>query len=109
MNELLKLLVIDDDAADRLQLKRALRTCGFGYELTEYEDIRNITDDLNSFHCIFLDYLLPGENGLLLIKKFRDMGVKTPIVMITSQGNETIAVELMKAGASDYVVKNEIN
>jgi signal transduction histidine kinase/CheY-like chemotaxis protein len=109
MNELLKLLVIDDDAADRLQLKRALRTCGFGYELTEYEDIRNITDDLNAFHCIFLDYLLPGENGLLLIKKFRDNGVKTPIVMVTSQGNETIAVELMKAGASDYVVKNEIN
>jgi signal transduction histidine kinase/DNA-binding response OmpR family regulator len=107
--ELLKLLIIDDDAADRLQLKRALKGCGFQYELTEYEDARNITEGLNAFHCIFLDYLLPGENGLALMKKIRDNGIKTPVVMVTSQGNESIAVELMKAGASDYVVKNEID
>jgi PAS domain S-box-containing protein len=109
MNEQLKLLVIDDDAADRMQLKRALRTCGFAYELTEHHDIREITEDLNTYDCIFLDYLLPGENGLLWTKKIRDNGIRTPIVMVTSQGNESIAVELMKAGASDYVVKNDIN
>jgi CheY-like chemotaxis protein len=109
MNAVVKLLVIDDDAVDRLQLKRALKTCGMDFELTEYEKIKSITNELNIFDCIFLDYLLPGENGLLLLKKIRDNGIKTPIVMITSQGNESIAVELMKAGASDYIVKNEIN
>lgn len=109
MNPPVKLLVIDDDEADRLHLKRTLKTCGINYNLTEYEDVLNITDALNDFDCIFLDYLLPGENGLLLVKKFRDNGIITPIVMITSQGSESIAVELMKAGASDYIVKNEIN
>jgi signal transduction histidine kinase/DNA-binding response OmpR family regulator len=104
-----KLLVIDDDDADRLQLKRALKTCGFPYELTEYEEVRTITGKFNEFDCIFLDYLLPGENGLLLLKKFSAHGIKTPIVIITSQGNESIAVELMKAGASDYIVKNDIS
>jgi len=110
-NTFVRLLVIDDDDADKLLLKRALRTCGFQYELTEWSDAMNISDTyaLNSFDCIFLDYLLPGDNGLSLLKRIRDNGIGTPIVIITSQGNEHIAVELMKAGASDYIVKNEIN
>ncbi len=107
MNGSIKLLVIDDDAADRLQLKRALKNCGFAYELSEYEAF-DITIDFSAFDCIFLDYLLPGENGLSLLKKIRDTGIRNPIVIFTSQGNENIAVELMKAGASDYIVKNAI-
>lgn len=109
MNNLLKLLVIDDDEVDRLQLKRALKTCGFNYELTEYEEIRTINENLNTFDCIFIDYLLPSQNGLLLVQKFRDIGITTPIVMVTSQGSESVAVGVMKAGASDYIVKNDIN
>lgn len=111
MKEQVKLLVIDDDEVDRLQLKRALKTCGFEYKLTEYEDTTSVADFLfeHPFDCIFLDYLLPGDNGLLLLKKIREKGVKIPIVIITSQGNESIAVELMKAGASDYIVKDQIN
>jgi signal transduction histidine kinase/DNA-binding response OmpR family regulator len=111
MNTLVKLLVIDDDEVDKMHLKRSLKGCGFKYELTEYENIDAATDVtfFSSFDCIFLDYLLPGTNGLSLLKTIRDSGVKTPIVIVTSQGNESIAVELMKAGASDYIVKNEIN
>ncbi len=107
----LKLLVIDDDDVDRMQLKRALVNSGFKYEIFEYAIANSIPDFnyLRDFDCIFLDYLLPGDNGLLLVKKIRDNGIKTPVVIITSQGNESIAVELMKAGASDYVVKNDIN
>src|SRR5882724_9498774 len=111
MNAEVKLLVIDDDEVDRLQLKRALKTCGFEYKLTECDDTASIADFIfeHPFDCIFLDYLLPGDNGLSLLKKIREKGVKTPIVIITSQGNESIAVELMKAGASDYIIKNQIN
>src|SRR5688572_29589098 len=109
MNPVVKLLVIDDDEADRMLLKRALKTCGYSYELTERDNIRSVTDNLETFDCIFLDYLLPGENGLLQLRKIRDKGIQTPIVIITSQGNESIAVELMKAGASDYIVKNDIS
>jgi signal transduction histidine kinase/DNA-binding response OmpR family regulator len=111
MNEAVKLLVIDDDEVDRLHLKRALKTCGFEYKLTERDDATLIDDFIHEhlFDCIFLDYFMPGDNGLSLLKKIREKGVKTPIVIITSQGNESIAVELMKAGASDYIIKNQIN
>lgn len=111
MNTHIKLLVIDDDEVDKMHLKKSLKNCGFNYELTEYENIDANTDVVffSAFDCIFLDYLLPGTNGLSLLKTIRDSGVKTPIVIVTSQGNESIAVELMKAGASDYIVKNDIN
>jgi signal transduction histidine kinase/DNA-binding response OmpR family regulator len=107
----IRLLVVDDDEVDRLQLKRALKGSGLDYKLTECDALDSQTEALltSSFDCIFLDYLMPGNNGLLLLKKIRDAGVKTPVVIITSQGNERVAVELMKAGASDYVVKNNIN
>lgn len=111
MDSLIKLLVIDDDAMDRLHLKRTLNATGLTYELTECESPGSISDTIHqdSFDCIFLDYLLPGDNGLRLLQKIRTRGVKTPVVIITSQGNESIAVELMKAGASDYIVKGNIN
>jgi signal transduction histidine kinase/HPt (histidine-containing phosphotransfer) domain-containing protein len=108
---ILKLLVIDDDDVDRMQLKRALAASEFKYSLSESPLLDNLDsiDSLNTFDCIFLDYLLPGDNGLTVVKKMRKNRIKTPVVIITSQGNESIAVELMKAGASDYLVKNDIN
>jgi CheY-like chemotaxis protein len=111
MSAPVKLLVIDDDQVDRLRLKKALKTSGFQYELTECEDIQHVANSafLNSFDCIFLDYVLPGDNGLSFLLKIRDTGIKTPIVITTAHGNESIAVELMKAGASDYILKNDIS
>ncbi len=107
----LKLLVIDDDEVDRMHLNRAIRGSEFDCEFTECEDPSEATSLLQQtdYDCIFLDYLLPGDTGLSLLKKIRNQGINIPIVIITSQGSESIAVELMKAGASDYIIKNEIN
>lgn len=108
---MLNLVVIDDDDVDRMQLKEALATSEYAHLLSEFSRVRDIPglESLNAYDCIFMDYLLPGENGLSLVKKIRGKGINTPVVIITSQGNESIAVELMKAGASDYLVKNDIN
>ena len=110
MNTQVKLLVIDDDEVDRLQLKRALKATGLSYELSECAEVRHALEDISNtaYDCIFLDYLLPGLNGLDLLKSIRDKGITAPVIIITSQGNESIAVDLMKAGASDYIVKNDI-
>jgi PAS domain S-box-containing protein len=111
MDKEIKLLLLDDDEVDRLHLKRALKSCGCNYTLTECEDASSILELAKSatFDCIFLDYLLPGENGLELLKRLREAEINTPVVIITSHGSESIAVDLMKSGASDYLIKNEIN
>jgi len=107
----ISLLIIDDDEVDRLHLKRSLKTSGLDCVVTELDNSDTLEADLQKspFDCIFLDYLLPGDNGLSLLQKIRLTGSSTPVVIITSQGSEQIAVELMKAGAADYIIKNQIN
>ena len=54
---------------------------------------------------VLLDYMMPGMDGLQTLKKIRQEFPETYVIMFTGKGSEEIAVELMKAGASDYVLK----
>jgi len=111
MEEAIKILVIDDDAIDRKALRRALQKAELYFELEECSDgdcaISCVTD--NEYHCVFLDYLLPGTDGLELLKRIRMDDRFIPVIVITNQGDEKIAVDMMKAGASDYIIKDTIN
>jgi signal transduction histidine kinase/DNA-binding response OmpR family regulator len=107
----IRLLILDDSEEDRLHLKRSLQNSGLCCEITEFENLKDKEEEIfqSAFDCIFLDYLLPEETGLSILTKFRSRGVTTPIVMVTSYGSDRIAVELMKAGATDYIAKDQIN
>ena len=57
---------------------------------------------------IFLDYLLGVETGLEVFHEIRKGGCTVPVIMLTGHGTEQVAVEAMKAGVSDYLVKGQI-
>jgi two-component system, sensor histidine kinase and response regulator len=111
MEDLLKILIVDDDEVDRMAVRRALMVSGLQVELTEAcsyaEAIATLTT--HSFNCAFLDYRLPDGDGLTLVKLIREQGIGFPLIMLTGQGDEQIAVELMKAGATDYLSKSNIS
>lgn len=60
------------------------------------------------FDLAIVDYKIPGFDGLELLKSVADRNIGTPIIMITGAGDEKIAVEAMKVGAYDYVVKDTL-
>jgi signal transduction histidine kinase len=56
-------------------------------------------------HLVLLDYMMPVMDGFTALKEIRQRFPDTYVIMFTGKGNEEIAVELMKAGASDYILK----
>jgi signal transduction histidine kinase/HPt (histidine-containing phosphotransfer) domain-containing protein len=108
VNRKFQILVVEDDELDRLIIKKALKSASINHDLHFAEDHESgkIATDGKEYDCIFLDYNLPGGTGLELLKEIRATGNQSPIIIVTSQGDEKIAVEAMKNGANDYIPKN---
>ncbi len=104
----LELLLVDDDEVDRMALRRAAQQLeGLTVKITEAADASEALQALKTgaFGCAILDLNLPGRDGGWLLQAAREAGVDIPLVMMTGQGDEQTAVNLMKAGASDYLPK----
>lgn len=108
LNQNLKILIVDDDEVDRLAFKRILNRISKNFEVSEALDGFETLEILKekSFDCIFLDYRLPRWDGLKVLREIRAMDIKTPVVIITGQGDENLVVELLKVGAEDYLPKS---
>ncbi len=111
MDNKLNILVIDDDDVDRMSVRRFLKTAGFKLAITEASDGKQGLEILkeSAFDCAFLDYFLPDSNGLEILKAARADGIETPIIMLTGHGDVRLAVEMMQAGATDYLPKGEMS
>lgn len=104
-------LVIDDEPADVEILRRLLEEIkGWEIQLLACNDAETgrAEASLCRVDLIFLDYLLGAETGLEIFHEIREDGCLLPVIMLTGHGSEEIAVEAMKAGASDYLVKGRI-
>ncbi len=111
MEKILKILLVDDDDLDRKMIMLSLKKTELLIEAEEVDNSLLAIEKIlsNCFDCVFLDYRLPGKNGLEILQEVRSKGKKTPIVILTAHGDEPLAVEIMKAGASDYIPKTLLN
>jgi len=104
--------VIDDDEDDFFIIKDYI---------SEIENVNIVVDWLNSYktaidkiktghhHLYFLDYRLGNETGLELLQEAMAMQCDRPIVLLTGKGNKAIDIKAMQSGATDYLVKAELN
>ncbi len=106
-------LVIDDDPGDIEIVRRLLEDISAGeVEVTAFTDVESALPDLGSkgFDLIFIDYLLGEETGLEALEAIRGRASREcPVVLLTGQGSEQVAVDAMKAGVADYVVKGTLS
>jgi signal transduction histidine kinase/CheY-like chemotaxis protein len=105
----IKVLIIEDEEAHFQLMKRAILK-----QLSETSVFHAISaaaclENLDSFKpdIILVDYLLPDMTGIEFLATIKRMDYDIPVVMITGQGDEGIAVSAMKLGAQDYLVKNK--
>lgn len=101
----MKVLVVDDDAAVRNSLDRALRLNGYEVDLAV-----DGVDALNQVNigppdAMVLDVLMPNMDGLEVCRRLRSFGDQTPILMLTAQDGVTERVAGLDAGADDYLPK----
>ncbi|MCF8373282.1 MAG: response regulator [Bacteroidales bacterium] len=111
--ENIKIFLIEDDDIDVMAFERALKKARISHQLDVAQDAHLAMDILTqkgaTFDCIFLDYQLPGSDGLTILKKIKSLNLIVPVTVLTSQGDEKIAVQMMKLGAFDYYPKSEIS
>ncbi|MFA6403917.1 MAG: PAS domain S-box protein [Salinivirgaceae bacterium] len=110
-NETLKVLCLEDSAADAELILRCLNKEGYSVNFTivsqENEFVQSLTTD--TFDIILSDYNLPGFSGLEALKIAQSMNLEIPYIFVSGIIGEDKAVDLLKNGASDYVVKSNLD
>ncbi|NNB86053.1 hybrid sensor histidine kinase/response regulator [Corallococcus exiguus] len=106
----LRVLLVDDGMADRLAVSRALaKDPDMQWEVVPVSSAEDALAYLsaNAVDAMLLDYHLPGMNGVSMLQKLAELALpRVPaVVVLTGSGNERVAVDAMKAGAQDYLVK----
>jgi diguanylate cyclase len=108
----LSLLLIDDDELDRLAITRTLRKSAVPFEVAYAETAAaGLQMALSAkFDAILLDYRLPDENGLEVLRLLRGGAYEgVAVVMLSRYENDTLAEECLEAGAQDFLLKDEVN
>ena len=109
MKEKSKILILEDSATDAELMERALRDSGTSFASIRVETRESVEAALNDFRpdLVLSDYSLPAYNGRDALEFVKLTSPETPVIMVTGALGEEAAVELLKAGAKDYVLKDK--
>jgi PAS domain S-box-containing protein len=107
-----KVLLIEDDEDDVILTKEYLAEVStFSFEVSWEPNLNMARKKMveGEYDVFLVDYHLGSENGLDLIKFIQDKGVLTPAIILTGQGDLKVDIDASSFGASDYLVKTELN
>jgi DNA-binding response OmpR family regulator len=99
------ILVIEDDPKMQTGLRDNLEFEGYKVRI-EGDGAAGLQAWIdNTFDCVILDVMLPGLSGFDVLRKAREKGVSTPVIMLTAKGEEIDRVLGLELGADDYMTK----
>ena len=108
--ESLRLLLVEDSADDAALVQQALRQAGQRLILRQVDSAAGMDAALSQEHCdlVISDYNLPGFSGTEALRLLRERSPDTPFIVVSGCIGEEAAVTLMKDGADDYVMKDNL-
>jgi len=106
--EPMTLVIIEDEDAHFNLMKRAIAKEFPHASVLHFREANRCLEQLDKIipTVIITDYFLPGMNGIEFLEALSQTGRDVPVIMITGQGDENVAVRAMKLGAIDYLVKS---
>jgi PAS domain S-box-containing protein len=108
----IKILIIDDDEDDYFIIANYVKGIdGTQFQIDWCDNYSSAVKEIRAgAHDIyFVDYWLGNKTGLELLKEITPIETDRPIILLTGKGNKAIDIEAMKSGATDYVIKSELN
>ena len=106
MSEQVHILYMEDNEGTAHLLKRRLSRAGYAIDIAPDGEAGLKLCTERSYDTIIVDYNMPGLSGLQVIRRLVDQGIMPPTIVLTGTGSEQIAVEALKLGAFDYVIKD---
>ena len=99
------ILIVDDEVEMRIAMSETLKHCGYSVELSHnaLDAIKKFKN--NGYSLIITDMTMPKRSGLELLKDIKAIDPIKPVIMVTAYGTIETAVEAMKHGAFDFIVK----
>src|SRR3989442_13534793 len=108
MSRPLRILHIEDNPDDRALIQRELRRKYADLQVTPIQnatDFARVLEEAEAYDLVLTDYHLGWTDGMAILRAVKDRCPDCPVIMVTGTGSEEIAVEAMKAGLDDYVLK----
>ena len=104
----LNVFLVEDSQAYSVMLDYKLQDIA-NYRFTIFESAEEVFENLYlNPDCIILDYYLPGMNGLDALKHIKSKQPNIPVIVLTSQEDVQVALDVIKAGAAEYISKNKL-
>src|SRR5208282_3463560 len=100
-----KILVVDDDQRLRDLLRRYMSDNGFSVFTADSAQAMNKLWLRERFDVLILDLMMPGEDGLSVLRRMRGANDATPVIMLTAKGEDIDRIVGLEMGADDYLAK----
>ena len=110
MTDAIRALIVEDSKDDTLLMARELTKQGFevNWERVQTADEMNRALEEQLFDIVLADYMMPKFNALEALQLFQQSGRDIPFIVISGTVGENVAVETMRAGAHDYLMKGNL-
>ena len=100
----MRILVVEDDEKIATFIQGGLKECGFVVDIVHRGD-EALEIILEPFRCVVLDIMLPGRDGLSILRILRERSNCVPVLILTARGEISEKVEGLDLGADDYLAK----
>ena len=101
----MKVLVVEDDKKLGALLRKGLEAQGFVVDFSDHGDEGYTLATTRSYDALVLDIMLPGRDGLSILRSLREQKLAVPVILLTARGELNERVEGLNLGADDYLTK----